>query len=286
MYKFKDVYDARWSASYGTFDDDILALDRPRTQVEFFYLNYNRFIADQIVRHLGGTKGKKLLELGCGRATASIYQALKLGMDVHPTDYSEEALRIADKNMKKYGVTGQTRQADLYAMPFEDGSFDAIISLGVMEHIEDPGRAYREMHRLLKEGGVMISMNIPERPLNIQRVAVPVNRALVKIETVFKKKNSKPWLDKQTRSKTSSVYRSFLDGEGFKRVVEESGFRNAEVFQANPFPSFDPLSKGLDWLVVKFYSLTLFFRRAFGGMQSPFLSSERNARVHFIVATK
>ena len=46
--KFKDVYDNRWKASAGTEDDDILALEKPKRQVEFFYYQYNTLISEII----------------------------------------------------------------------------------------------------------------------------------------------------------------------------------------------------------------------------------------------
>ena len=111
-----------------------------------------------------------MLEIGCGRATSSIFQALKIGIEVYPTDYSEYALEVARKNLEKYAVDATLSQEDLYEMSYPDENFDAIISLGVMEHIEFVDKAYEEMYRLLKKGGIMISMNVPEHPKNIQRI--------------------------------------------------------------------------------------------------------------------
>lgn len=42
---------------------------------------------------------------------------------------------------------------DIHNMPFPDESYDAVICLAVLEHIENPFRASREMHRILKKGG-------------------------------------------------------------------------------------------------------------------------------------
>ncbi len=42
---------------------------------------------------------------------------------------------------------------DIHALPFVDNSIDAILCLAVLEHVEDPFLAMREMHRALKPGG-------------------------------------------------------------------------------------------------------------------------------------
>ncbi len=42
---------------------------------------------------------------------------------------------------------------DIHAMPFVDDSQDAVICIAVLEHVEDPWKACREIHRVLKPGG-------------------------------------------------------------------------------------------------------------------------------------
>jgi SAM-dependent methyltransferase len=42
---------------------------------------------------------------------------------------------------------------DIHALPFVDNSIDAIICISVLEHVEDPIRAFEEMYRVLKPGG-------------------------------------------------------------------------------------------------------------------------------------
>lgn len=43
---------------------------------------------------------------------------------------------------------------DIHNLPFEDASIDAIICISILEHVEEPQRAVRELHRVLKPGGV------------------------------------------------------------------------------------------------------------------------------------
>jgi ubiquinone/menaquinone biosynthesis C-methylase UbiE len=42
---------------------------------------------------------------------------------------------------------------DIHAMPFKDNSVDAIICITVLEHVEDPIKAFKELYRVLKPGG-------------------------------------------------------------------------------------------------------------------------------------
>jgi SAM-dependent methyltransferase len=50
-------------------------------------------------------------------------------------------------------LTFQT--ADCYSLSFEANSFDRVFSHALFEHLSDPGRALREIHRVLKPGGVI-----------------------------------------------------------------------------------------------------------------------------------
>lgn len=53
-------------------------------------------------------------------------------------------------------------RADVGHLPFRDRSFDLLISMSVIEHLDDPGRVFREFHRVLKPGGKLI-LQTPNR---------------------------------------------------------------------------------------------------------------------------
>lgn len=42
---------------------------------------------------------------------------------------------------------------DIHELPFPDNSVDALVCISVLEHVEEPQKAVREMHRVLKPGG-------------------------------------------------------------------------------------------------------------------------------------
>jgi len=42
---------------------------------------------------------------------------------------------------------------DIHSLPFPDNSQEAIICIAVLEHVENPFKAFKEMHRVLKPGG-------------------------------------------------------------------------------------------------------------------------------------
>ena len=54
------------------------------------------------------------------------------------------------------------RHEDIQALSFDDGTFDIIVSLEVLEHVPFPDRAFRELRRVLKEGGTLL-ITVPFR---------------------------------------------------------------------------------------------------------------------------
>lgn len=58
---------------------------------------------------------------------------------------------------------GVTHQVDITKVPLADASYDIIMAHHVLEHIPDDRAAMREMHRLLKPGGVAL-LSVPLNP--------------------------------------------------------------------------------------------------------------------------
>ena len=61
---------------------------------------------------------------------------------------------LISKNAEVLDV--QYPEVDMQNLPYEDNSFDFVISDQVIEHLEDPKKAVKESYRVLKEGGVAI----------------------------------------------------------------------------------------------------------------------------------
>jgi SAM-dependent methyltransferase len=76
------------------------------------------------------------------------------------------------------------RVADVRSLPFEDGSFDVVVSTSTLDHFAaraDIGTALRELHRVLAPGGLaVVTLDNPWNPLVALRNALPAQpRALV-----------------------------------------------------------------------------------------------------------
>ncbi len=92
---------------------------------------YDSFVEALIERHADG------LVLDCGAGNRPIYYLNVLNYEI--VDYeSTDVLGIAE------------------LLPFKDASFDAVISIAVLEHVKDPFRSASEITRVLKPGGELI----------------------------------------------------------------------------------------------------------------------------------
>lgn len=99
-------------------------------------------------------EGFRVLDCGCGPGTisAGLAGVVKAG-SVHGIDQSELQIAEAKRIHSAPNLTFSTD--DVYDLPFEDGSFDLVFAHALFEHIGQPEPALREMHRVLKPGGLV-----------------------------------------------------------------------------------------------------------------------------------
>lgn len=98
----------------------------------------------------------KLLEVpvGTGILSMPLYKTLPEA-DVTCLDYSHDMMARAQKRAESMGLCNvHFQQGDVGALPYEDGSFDAVLSLNGFHAFPDKEAAYRETFRVLKPGGV------------------------------------------------------------------------------------------------------------------------------------
>jgi SAM-dependent methyltransferase len=87
----------------------------------------------------------RLIDIGCGEKPYAVmlkpYVTEHIGIDHEDT--------IHDKShIDRFGTA--------YDIPAKDGEFDSAICIAVLEHLEEPEKALRECHRVLKQGGFAI----------------------------------------------------------------------------------------------------------------------------------
>ena len=104
-----------------------------------------------IPEHFSG----KLLEVpvGTGVLTMPVYRTMPEA-DITCLDYSPDMMKQAEEKADRMGLKNVTfRQGDVGALPYEDGTFDIVLSLNGFHAFPDKEAAYREVFRVLGLGG-------------------------------------------------------------------------------------------------------------------------------------
>lgn len=96
--------------------------------------------------------GDHQLEAGCGLGRWVIYLT-RQGFDITGVDIAGEGIEELHRRFPEV----KADVADLKALPYPDGHFQGMISNGVVEHFEEgPQVPLREMHRVLRDDGVLL----------------------------------------------------------------------------------------------------------------------------------
>lgn len=104
--------------------------------------------------------GSRVLDWGGGRGWLS-YLLDKMGFKVtyyeFPGEEEAEPLKSSMPEVERVFIEVEDK------LPFDDGSFDAVVSCGVLEHVSDPRAACKELKRILRPGGHMFVYHFPNR---------------------------------------------------------------------------------------------------------------------------
>jgi SAM-dependent methyltransferase len=102
---------------------------------------------------LGPVAGRRVLEVGCGAASAARWLATQ-GARVTAVDLSAGMLRHAVVAAARSGVRVPLVQCDAMALPLRDGAFDlAFTAFGAVPFVDDSAAVMREVFRVLRPGG-------------------------------------------------------------------------------------------------------------------------------------
>jgi SAM-dependent methyltransferase len=132
-----------------------------------FGFQWNRFQAVQLDSLNGGRESERTLEATTGWGRADYEGRLVLDAGVGAGRFAEV---VADKGGEVVGVdltravdaayhnVGRRErvhvvQADIFAMPFRDATFDLAYSIGVLHHTPDPAAAFTRVAAVVKRGG-------------------------------------------------------------------------------------------------------------------------------------
>lgn len=100
----------------------------------------------------------KVLDVGTGPGFFAVTLALA-GQRVTAVDITSAMLEQAKHNAQEHQVNIDFVHSDVHCLPFQDNSFDLIVTRNVTWNLEYPYEAYKEWLRVLKPGGRLINFD-------------------------------------------------------------------------------------------------------------------------------
>ena len=120
-----------------------------------FFIN-NFF--QKLISQVKNLEIESVLDVGCGEGfTLNKLKENKIGKAHEGIDYSKEAILLGKKTYPNLHVL----QGDIYDLKYKDNSFDLVICSEVLEHLENPQKALRELIRVSKK---YILVSVPNEP--------------------------------------------------------------------------------------------------------------------------
>lgn len=117
------------------------------------FTSWYTFMLPELIKDL--KSDSKLLELGCGQAKGLRYLANQDHIkqeNLFGIDQSSIAIKFAKAKLPKANL----KQGDVYSLKYNNNTFDFVLMMEVIEHLENPLKALKEAYRVLKSNGILI----------------------------------------------------------------------------------------------------------------------------------
>ena len=125
-----------------------------------------------IVKLIAEDHPHRVLDWGCG--WGQITEMLKTsGLEVTAFDYREDLEADGVYSLDRFPEIQAHLSSEPVNLPFEDESFDAVLSCGVLEHVFDPDASLNELLRVLQPGGKLYVFKLPNKYSYLEAIARP-----------------------------------------------------------------------------------------------------------------
>lgn len=234
---------------------------RPAHQVQFAFQNHWRVFSGV----LGRTRLERVLEVGSGRGSMGAYFADR-GCATHLLDISYAVLRSARELFAADGLACACSNGDALGLPYAQASFDAVFSIGLLEHFEEIGPPVLEQLRVLRPGGMLLCYVVPERRLSVQLLAAPLNLALKAGHRLLVRPGRRGIPGPPAKP---PLYRNRYDSRDYLQILADAGVTEAGAFGMFPLPlvshspafPFSPMAPALEIGLMACWRAVLGLRR-------------------------
>jgi 2-polyprenyl-3-methyl-5-hydroxy-6-metoxy-1,4-benzoquinol methylase len=113
---------------------------------------------------------REVLDWGCGFGQLSELLRER-GVAIASMDYDAELDGTEVRPLEHHPHLQATYTGDPVRLPYEDGRFDAVLSMGVLEHVGSPDDSLDELHRVLAPSGLVYCYKLPNRFSYLEAIA-------------------------------------------------------------------------------------------------------------------
>jgi ubiquinone/menaquinone biosynthesis C-methylase UbiE len=123
-----------------------------------------------IAARIAAERHGRVLDWGCGHGQVTDLLA-RAGVDVEAFDYGGDGAPNAPVTLPHFPRLSAYVSSDPVNLPYSDDSFSAVLSCGVLEHVQDPDASLEEIKRVLEPGGTFYVFKLPNRRSYLERIA-------------------------------------------------------------------------------------------------------------------
>ncbi len=114
-----------------------------------------------VIKILRPLEVDSILDVGCGEGfTLDKFKKEGIGKKLSGIDYSDDALELGAKIYPDLDL----KKGDIYDIKAKENSFDLVMATEVLEHLDDPNKALKELIRVSRK---YIMLSVPNEPFFI-----------------------------------------------------------------------------------------------------------------------
>jgi ubiquinone/menaquinone biosynthesis C-methylase UbiE len=123
-----------------------------------------------LAQDLAARSPGRLLDWGCGWGQMTVLLR-EVGVDTVAFDHRADLEEPRTEPLERFPEIDVHLSPEPVRLPFDDDSFDSVLSCGVLEHVPNPEGSVEELARVLRPGGMFFVANLPNRYSYTERIA-------------------------------------------------------------------------------------------------------------------
>ncbi len=196
--------------------------DDPINQIQLAFRNHWLLFQEIMGKNQNMTS---CLEVGCGRGSMSAYFS-EHGFDCTLLDTSFNVLKTSKEIFAVNKLKGKFAVGDAMDLPYNEGTFDVVFSIGLLEHFENITIPVKEQIRVLSNGGLFLGYVVPKYTDNIQKDFNWINDVL---------KGAVGDHIQNLRGK-ETIFRSDANSSRYVEILEQLDVENINTSGVYPLP--------------------------------------------------